>query len=55
MFNEFNPYFKEQKVENIVEGKCCKCSWFRAAENICVRYNMISEPCKTCKSYREKK
>ncbi len=54
MFNEFNPFIKEKKVEEVIVGNCAKCTWFKA-KDLCTKYNMITEPCKSCKSYKERK
>lgn len=48
-----NPFYREKPDEKEY-GKCKQCVLYKAAEKLCTKYNMISEPWKSCKSQKEK-
>ena len=47
-----NPFYREKEDREIYKGDCKTCIYFNADTKICERYNMITDPFKTCKSHR---
>lgn len=44
---------REKETEPL-KGKCRDCMFWKSADKLCTKYNVISEAWKTCKSCKEK-